>query len=64
MFGLTAREQRWKAEQKAVETLVALAATVVEQKARIRIAELELEKARALQAAAEAQASWNEDSNG
>lgn len=39
MFGLSKREQRWKAEQKAAETLVALAQTIIESNARVRIAE-------------------------
>ncbi len=33
MFGLTRREQRWKAEQKAAETLVELARVVVDARA-------------------------------
>ena len=39
MFGLTRREQRWKAEQKAAEILVALVSTVVTATAQIRTAE-------------------------
>jgi hypothetical protein len=33
MFGLTRREQRWKADQKAAETLVELARVVVDAQA-------------------------------
>lgn len=39
MFGLTKREQRWKAEQRAVETLCGFAAEVVRAQADVRIAE-------------------------
>ncbi len=39
MFGLTRREQRWKAEQKAAETVVGLVAAVVRAAADVRIAE-------------------------
>jgi hypothetical protein len=39
MFGLTRREQRWKAEQKAAETLVPLIAATVQAAAEIRVAE-------------------------
>jgi cell division protein FtsB len=48
MFGLTKREQRWKAEQQAAELLVGLAQTVVQANAEIRIAEAnaELERLR------------------
>jgi hypothetical protein len=46
MFGLTKREQRWKAEQKASELMVSLATAVVEAVARVRIAEAEAECAR------------------
>lgn len=35
MFGLTQREQRWKAEQKAAETLVGLTVAVLQTKAQI-----------------------------
>lgn len=53
MFGLTKREQRWKAEQQAAEVLAVLAGTVVRAAADVRVAEakiaaveLELELAR------------------
>jgi cell division protein FtsB len=48
MFGLTKREQRWKAEQQAAELLVGLAQAVVQANAEIRIAEAnaELERLR------------------
>lgn len=39
MFGLTKREQRWKAEQRAVETLIGIVGTVVKAAAEVRIAE-------------------------
>jgi nitrate reductase cytochrome c-type subunit len=39
MFGLTRREQRWKAEQQAAELLVGLAATTVRAVADARVAE-------------------------
>ena len=39
MFGLTLREQRWKAEQQAAEVLFALVATTVKAAADIRVAE-------------------------
>lgn len=39
MFGLTKREQRWKAEQQAVEVLAALAGTALRAEADIRVAE-------------------------
>lgn len=35
MFGLTQREQRWKAEQKAAETLVCLTVAALQTKAQI-----------------------------
>jgi hypothetical protein len=52
MFGLTRREQRWKAEQKAAETLIPLIAATVQAAAEIRVAEAntdaaELERLRA-----------------
>jgi len=40
MFGLTRREQRWKAEQQAAEMLVGLCATAVKAAAKIREAEV------------------------
>ena len=39
MFGLTKREQRWKAEQQAAEVLAGLVATTVQAAAQIRVAE-------------------------
>lgn len=39
MFGLTRREQRWKAEQKAAETLIPLIAATVQAAADIRVSE-------------------------
>ena len=39
MFGMTKREQRWKAEQRAVETLAALAGTMARAVADVRVAE-------------------------
>lgn len=35
MFGLTRREQRWKAEQKAAETLAGFTVAVLRTKAQI-----------------------------
>lgn len=39
MFGLTKREQRWKAEQQAAELMVGRAATTVRAAADVRAAE-------------------------
>ena len=39
MFGLTKREQRWKADQQAADTLVSLVVGIVKSAAEIRIAE-------------------------
>ena len=39
MFGLTRREQQWKAEQQTAELLVELIATIVKSAAKIREAE-------------------------
>lgn len=39
MFGLTRREQRWKAEQAVVETLMPLLVTIAEATAQARVAE-------------------------
>lgn len=39
MFGLTRREQRWKAEQQAAELLVRLAVAAINAKAQIAAAE-------------------------
>ena len=41
MFGLTKREQRWKAEQKAAEVLAGLAAIAIKESALLRVAELQ-----------------------
>ena len=38
MFGLTRREQRWKAEQKAAETLVQFATAIVRARADVEVA--------------------------
>lgn len=39
MFGLTRREQRWKAEQQAAELLVGLAVSAINARAQVEIAE-------------------------
>lgn len=39
MFGLTKREQRWKAEQKAAETLLGFVSCVAHSAAEVRAAE-------------------------
>lgn len=39
MFGLTRREQRWKAEQQAVEVLAELAGTALRAAADVRVEE-------------------------
>ena len=39
MFGLTQREQRWKAEQKAAEVLAVIAGTAIRAAADVRVAE-------------------------
>lgn len=41
MFGLTRREQRWKAEQQAGEVLASLLETTVKAVAAIRVAEVQ-----------------------
>lgn len=43
MFGLTKREQRWKAEQRAAETLAGLAAVAIRGVADARIAEAQVD---------------------
>lgn len=48
MFGLTKREQRWKAEQQAAELLVGLAAAAISARAQIAIAEAEAEPSKEL----------------
>lgn len=45
MFGLTRREQRWKAEQKAAEALIPLISATVRAAAEIRVAEANTEAA-------------------
>ena len=39
MFGLTKREQRWKADQEAATLLVALVSTVIKARAEMDVAE-------------------------
>jgi cell shape-determining protein MreC len=39
MFGLTKREQRWKAEQQAAEALLGFGAVVIGELAAIKVAE-------------------------
>lgn len=41
MFGLTRREQRWKAEQQAAELLVGLASIAIQAAATVNLAELQ-----------------------
>ena len=48
MFGLSKREQRWKAEQKAVETLVPLLVAAIATVAAVRIAEINKTNAKEL----------------
>jgi hypothetical protein len=43
MFGLTKREQRWKAEQQAAEVLAGLAAVAIRGVADARIAEAQVD---------------------
>ena len=45
MFGLTKREQRWKAEQQAAEVLAGLAAVVIRGEADARVAEAQTDAA-------------------
>ncbi len=40
MFGLTKREQRWKAEQEACSLLANVAVEIVTQAAKVRVAEI------------------------
>ena len=44
MFGLTKREQRWKAEQQAAEVLVGLVAVTVQAAANVRVAEAQTDE--------------------
>lgn len=53
MFGLTRREQRWKAEQQAAELLVGLAATTVRAAADVRVADAMTDAAELLRLRAE-----------
>jgi len=46
MFGLTKREQRWKAEQQAAELLVGLAVAAIKARAEIAVAETNAETER------------------
>jgi hypothetical protein len=39
MFGLTKREQRWKAEQALAETLLNFAGTTISAAAKVKVAE-------------------------
>lgn len=43
MFGLTKREQRWKAEQQAGEVLAAIATTAIQARAQVAVAEAQLD---------------------
>ena len=45
MFGLTRREQRWKAEQQAAEALAGLVAVVIRGEADARISEAQTDAA-------------------
>ena len=45
MFGLTKREQRWKAEQQAAEVLAGLAAVAIRGVTDARIAEAQVDAA-------------------
>lgn len=45
MFGLTRREQRWKAEQQAAETVLGFLAVVAKSAAEVRVAEANAEMA-------------------
>jgi hypothetical protein len=45
MFGLTYREQRWAAEQKAAECLLDLAKTAIQARAEIAVAEAQTDAA-------------------
>lgn len=44
MFGLTRREQRWKAEQQAAELLVGLATAAINARVQIAIAEAQSDR--------------------
>lgn len=45
MFGLTKREQRWKAEQQAAEVLAGLAVAALQANAQVRVAEAKTDEA-------------------
>lgn len=45
MFGLTKREQRWKAEEKAAQALLGLATAAIQAKAQIAVAEAQADSA-------------------
>ena len=45
MFGLTKREQRWKAEQHAAEVLAGLAGAALQAAAQVRVAEAQTDAA-------------------
>jgi hypothetical protein len=45
MFGMTKREQRWKADQQAAEVLAGLIAATVQATAQIRVAEAQTDTA-------------------
>ena len=45
MFGLTKREQRWKAEEKAAQALLGLATMAIQAKAQIAVAEAQADTA-------------------
>ena len=64
MFGLTKREQRWKAEQQAAELLVALAQTAIKAKADIAIAEANASRDEEIKALRAEIAALKEQSNG
>jgi hypothetical protein len=45
MFGLTKREQRWKAEQQAAEVLVGLVGTLAQAASQVSVAEAQTDAA-------------------
>lgn len=45
MFGLTKREQRWKAEQQAAEVLAGLVGTLAQAAAQVSVAEAQTDAA-------------------
>lgn len=50
MFGLTKREQRWKAEQRAAETLADVVKAALYAKAQVAASEVRVEEIEALRA--------------